>query len=390
MNSDKLSKYMIIFLKELQKFDYDLSVNDPVWKVLFKDLYSKWRCIHVVLYQESFYITDIEGESGVLEVKSSESINMIVSRFQSHPKPVYEDEYMLGVWENLISSAHKWLRYVKKDWIRANKQVQNEYPLNYRYGIVPNCLARESLPNIYRLDNDLGKKRTRILIRLIEDGFFDKDENTTVSSMTADRYFEYCKIAYVAGARKTDNVDKSLTGRELYKRFADGRHEGLLDISPDSEQEFADWIDGKHPKKSTGGHPWEIKRGGNTTHIDLAVSRPSSGKERFIVQLRGESLGRMLETMKMLLAIYDAGLPITIANPESVRSRFLGQDNIGIIPKYDNLHRANQHFHPTENVFDVIHYSDLGRNKRRLAPFIKWEVLPILKPNKLYQSGIIS
>ncbi len=60
----------------------------------------------------------------------------------------------------------------------------------------------------------------------------------------------------------------------MYARYADGRHDGLLDINPASEQEFADWIDGTHPERGMGGHPWEIKRGGNTTHIDLIVSRP--------------------------------------------------------------------------------------------------------------------
>jgi hypothetical protein len=100
-------------------------------------------------------------------------------------------------------------------------------------------------------------------------------ENTEVSSMTAADYFQYCRIAYIAGKRKDETVDESLSGREMYCRYADGRHEGILDIDPASKQEFADRIDGTHPKRGAGGHPWEIKRGGNTTHIDLAVSRPS-------------------------------------------------------------------------------------------------------------------
>jgi hypothetical protein len=46
----------------------------------------------------------------------------------------------------------------------------------------------------------------------------------------------------------------------MYRLYADGRHEGLLDIDEDAKQEFSDWIDGKHPKRTSGGHPWEIKR----------------------------------------------------------------------------------------------------------------------------------
>jgi hypothetical protein len=285
------------------------------------------------------------------------------------------------VWEPLIASARKWLRVARKDWIKANQRIQAEYPLRYRYGVVPNALIRASLPDVYCLDKELGKDKTWKVVRLIEDGFFLKAENTEVSSLTVDEYFGYCRIAYMAGTRKEEVVDESLSGREMYKRYADGRHEGLLDIDPASEQEFADWIDGRHPKRGRGGHPWEIKRGGNTTHIDLTVSRPSPYRqEGFKIELRGESTGRMVETMRMFLAIHEAKLPIGIADPEGVRKRLLAQDNIGIIPSYASMHRANQHFRQDEDVFDVMHYDDLGRFKRRITPFITWEPLPVLKP----------
>ncbi|MCK5404557.1 MAG: hypothetical protein KAI75_04975, partial [Desulfobulbaceae bacterium] len=149
-----------------------------------------------------------------------------------------------------------------------------------------------------------------------------------------------------------------------------------------SEQEFGDWVDGKHTLRRGGGHPFEIKRGGNTTHIDLSVTRPyHSHKEGFKVELRGESIGRMVETIKMFLALKKSNLPITIANPENIRKRLLAQDNIGIVPSYTFLHRANQHFREDQDVFDVLHYDDLGRYKRRITPFITWDPLPVIKPN---------
>jgi hypothetical protein len=167
----------------------------------------------------------------------------------------------------------------------------------------------------------------------------------------------------------------------MYVLYADGRHEGLLEIKGDSEKEFADWIDGRHPKRTGGGHPWEIKRGGNTTHIDLSVYRPSlHSKDGFKIELRGPSIGRLKETIQMFLAIHDASLPIAITDPEAIRKRLLGQDNIGIVPAYDSLHRANQRFREDQCVHDVLRYDDLGRNKRRIAPFITLEPLPLLKP----------
>ena len=131
----------------------------------------------------------------------------------------------------------------------------------------------------------------------------------------------------------------------MYAHYADGRHEGLLDIDPKSAREFADWIDGTHPKRGRGGHPWEIKRGGNTTHINLAVARPAlHRKEGFKVELQGESIGRVDETIRMFLAIHEAKLAVSIANPEGLRKRLLAQDHIGIVTVLRSLHRANQHF----------------------------------------------
>ncbi len=371
------------FLRELGRFDYTLTGTDHVWNILFKNQEEKWNYIIISKYQNTFYISHINGDCGTLEVEPEKSIKVIDSGSFTNYRSFYADELLMEMWAHIIVSARKWVKFVGKNWIKVNKQIQGEYPLNYRYGVVPNSLIQESLPGIYRLDKELGKVETKKLIHLIEDGFCTKRENIEVKSMTATKYFEYCKIAYNAALNSSTKADKSLSGEEMYKRYADGRHEGLLDIDPGSEQEFADWIDGKHPKKSGGGHPWEIMRGGNTTHIDLSVRRPSYYQyDGFVVELRGESFGRMVETMKMLLAIYDASLPITIANPESVRKRLLGQDNIGIIPKYSHLHRANQHFGLGKDVYDVMYYDDLGRYKRRITPFIQWEALPLLRLRK--------
>jgi hypothetical protein len=95
--------------------------------------------------------------------------------------------------------------------------------------------------------------------------------------------------------------------------------------------------------------------------------------------VRGESISRLEEAVRIFLAIHHASLPLSIANPEGIRKRLLGQDNIGIIPCYDSLHRANQHYREDQCVFDVLHYADLGRFKRRILPYINWEPLPVLK-----------
>ena len=362
------------FFKELSCFEYGLSGPDRQWNVIFPDDRTRWNYLHINQYQETFYVSLVNGDA-VIAVGPGDKVEGTDSFGQ--PRGYIENE---PLWEHVLIYAKKWLKRVKKEWIRSNRIVQEEYPLEYRCGIVPHTLVRESLKDFYRLDFELGKQRTAKLVKLIESGWFRKDTNLIRESMTADDYFEYCRIAYIAAERTEDTVDKTLAGRDMYKRFADGRHEGILDIDSSSPKEFADWIDHKHPKRGMGGHPWEIKRGGNTTHIDLYVMRPQYRDKGFIVELRGEHLCRMNETLRMLVAIHESGLPISIVDPDNVRKRLLAQDNIGIIPSYWNHHRANQHFDRKQCVYDTLHYNDLGRYKRRITPFITWEPLPVLKP----------
>jgi hypothetical protein len=376
----KIDNLISEFIIEMGGFAYEMSSLDRVWKLLFPDAEGRWHYLQVIKFKQTYYITDVDGAGGGLEFEPRKAVR--VSDYSGIGRFRCESTEKPGVaWESMITAAHRWLGTVRRDWIKANKRVIAEYPLSRRYGLVSSALVRTSLPETYRLDKELGRRKTKKLVDLVENGFFMQAVNTEVPSMTTADYFRYCRIAYLAGQQKGETLDESLTGREMYARYADGRHSGLLDIDADSSQEFADWIDGVHPKYCCGGHPWEIKRGGNTTHINLSVSRPSLyQKEGFKIELRGESLGRMVETMRMLLAIHDAKLPISIANPEGVRQRLLAQDNIGIVPCYASLHRANQRFPQEKHVFDVTYYAELGRYKRRIAPFISWEPLPILKP----------
>ena len=82
------------------------------------------------------------------------------------------------------------------------------------------------------------------------------------------------------------------------------------------------------------------------------------------------------------VTVFDDFEAITIDDPEGIRKRLLAQDNIGIVPGFYSLHRANQHFSEEDDVFDVLYFDDLGRYKARIKPFITWEPLPVLKPKK--------
>lgn len=370
------------FLKELKNFQCEFSFSDRIWRITFFDEKNRWHQFHIQEYNKTFYISLIDGEAPILEVQVGKKVEANDSHrsFGGHASRFdYTD--ISKQWGPLISSARVWLKRVQQDWIKMNALVIAKYPINRRKGVVPHSIVRASLSDIFRLDRELGKRNTAKFIKIHENGYFRDEKKIERSSMTVKIFFDYCKVAYIAAQRKDDYIDEKLSGLEMYKRYADGRHEGLLDIDIHSEEEFAAWLDGTHPKRDRGGHPWEIKRGGNTTHIDLYVSRPRfREKEGFIVTVNAHAISRLTEAIRMFLSLYDAGMPITIGAPEDIMKRLLAQDNIGIVPCYDSLHRANQEYSEDQNVHDVMYYDDFGRYKRRVKPFITWEPLPVLIP----------
>ncbi len=110
----------------------------------------------------------------------------------------------------------------------------------------------------------------------------------------------------------------------------------------------------------------------------------------YITAVAGNSGGLEVEPKKVV-GIENHDHSVTTWDPliSSARKWLLAQDNIGIIPSYAYLHRANQHFSEDSDVFDVMYYDDLGRFKRRIGPFISWEPLPVEWKKLICNSRVI-
>ena len=294
-----------------------------------------------------------------------------------------------------VDDVIAWLNEVARDPVRANTCLAREFPLDERMGIVPRFVAERYIPDFYSIGKELGKSKSAQFVKIFDSGYFCRKENAQVEDMTANKFFEYCRIAYIASEEKEGRIDRGLGGREMYERYSDGRYGALLDIDPDSTEEFLRWLDGKVPCDRHGGdHPWEIKRGGNTTHIDLYVHRAreygwyadeedrkkAESSTKVFVGLNGHHIGRIVETVKMFLALRKAGLPIWIDDAESVRNRILALDNVGIIPDSSSLHRGWQEYPPDFHIADVMHFAEFGRMRRFALPFVAWKPLPVLLP----------
>lgn len=123
-------------IAELKQFDYSIESVNQIWDVIFPHQtgrHAVYNYMRVTKYQDTFYIGHIDGNLCSLEVRVNTCVHAVPSFGSSreHGGPVRG-------WDGLISSARNWLKIVKKDWIKANKQVWLSYPFNRRYGIVSN------------------------------------------------------------------------------------------------------------------------------------------------------------------------------------------------------------------------------------------------------------
>jgi hypothetical protein len=138
-------------------------------------------------------------------------------------------------------------------------------------------------------------------------------------------FYRFCEIGYDANGYFSDKKEK-LTPKEKYLAMADGRDCKLRNIDENSVEEFLKWHEhGSH----CGGHPWEICRGGNSTHISLYLHRDKLG---WLLRLAGSSSARVVETVKMALALYKNGIPFTLDQAEEIFRMITGIDFIGIVP----------------------------------------------------------
>lgn len=143
--------------------------------------------------------------------------------------------------------------------------------------------------------------------------------------MTAGRFYEYCAIGYKAN--QYENLE-GLTAKEQYYKKADGRDEGLAELNIDSAEEFEAWY---HDRHRGGGHPWEVCRGGNSTHIDLYVRHNEHG---FFLYVRGKAWTRSIEAIKFYNALRAEGVAVYLHDAKGITDRLLGRDRLGIVPEH--------------------------------------------------------
>ena len=191
---------------------------------------------------------------------------------------------------------------------------------------------------------DITPEEVSEFIRIASQQQGNYPDNTTTGgrpSFTAREFFRLCALGYAANHYEGTDLPPV----EQYKLHADGRDDGLTEIDPDSTEAFDDWLD------IFGiGHPWEVCRGGNSTHVDCGVYKNDNG---FFLFVAGSSEGRTVEAVKFYLAIHHAGYPVYIDDVKQLIERFQETEKIGIVPNGVFPRYCSTRF-PGENVIDFM------------------------------------
>ena len=190
-------------------------------------------------------------------------------------------------------------------------------------------------------------------------------ENTDrIIMMTANDFYYYCSLGYKENNYK--GYDKS--AKEQYYLHADGRDNGLSEIDADSPEEFEQWFfdDTKH-----GGHPWEVCRGGNSTHISLFVRKDEFG---YLLILDGNAWNRTIETVKFYLALVRNNIPVYLNDAELLADRLTEKEKIGIVPQGVIPKYCDSYF-PNENIIDFINLPYDKDDTEKMLPYCSWYLI---------------
>lgn len=258
--------------------------------------------------------------------------------------PGYNAYNNLTEW--LLSRISSEMENLKKDVNAWNDYMNHNLSYNKRVGKIKRRdfwdIADE---DTWRLDVNLGAEnieKLKLILKQISD-----DNQPGLDEMTANRFYAMCEMAYDAN-NYFKNERGQLTPKEKYVRMADGRDAGLRDIDGNSPKAFKDWY---HSGQTMGAHPWEICRGGNSTHISLYVS-DYSGKWK--IRLAGSSIVRVEETVRMALALNRNNISFQLSNSKEIYNMVTGNDYIGIVPDYVTPRYCNSFFPPEDNIIDFM------------------------------------
>jgi len=297
---------------------------------------TKWYKLSTATYKDElfFYINS----------------NLLCSFSTKDPMDKDESDWTMEVCDildGLLERVNNETERLERDPGDWNAYLKKNLPYHLRLGKIKrfdywNILGTDAM----RFDKMVGKTGIRKLKRYMDESDLP-GYNMILPGMTANDFFRYCEIGYEANGYFTGER-RNLSAREKYTAMADGRDSGLREIPGDCEQAFRDWY---HGSGWSIGHPWEICRGGNSTHISLYVTPKDNGWK---LTLAGSSAARVVETVKIAISLHEHAIPFEVRDKRDIMNMILGTDMIGIVPEFITPRYCHSLFLKEDHIRDFM------------------------------------
>jgi len=335
---------------------------EQLWKDYYPDK-TKWYGFQTAKYEGTFYFY-INGKL-LFSIKDDET------PVDKNNDP---DEFFDGFVEWLEKRVLSEMSKLRQESHTYNSYIQQNLSWSKRYGRIKRKDYWEILgDNAIRPDKKLGEKIISKLEVLVSD--MKNKDMKLLPEMTANNFFRICEICYDANDY-FKNSKETFTPQQKYLKMADGRDAGLRNIEGESPQAFKEWY---HNGERMGAHPWEICRGGNSTHISLFVSEVDN---EWGIWLAGSSIARVEETVKMAVALHENNISFKLSDADEIVRMVTGNDFIGIVPDTVFPRYCHSLFPKEDNIIDFMNLGPDIDIIPELIQKIYWYPLEEIIPEK--------
>ena len=307
-------------------------------------------------------------------------------------KTWYKEEPAIKLCSALLPAARKSMEMLRAG--TYNDYVDAHLPYEHRTGVILRSDEWKAYPEMHARVWEGMDEHTFSRFKSCSElnDADDADHIGRLTLFTANDFFRACAIGYRACGYDLEGLSPA----ESYLRYADGRDESLtgtghgLNAGPGIDFDDASaWDTWYFDRQRGGGHPWEIIRGGNSTHVDLFVCHDEhhlgylfrSGQitedeynkrqenAGYYFEICGKHRGE--ESIKFFVSLREAGLPVVLRDASEIMARYEGTDFIGIVP-HRTIPKYCESMFPEKygNVIDFMHvYSD---EYDVLKQYIEW------------------
>lgn len=296
--------------------------------------------------QFSFYLP-LQREGGVIAVPVDiVNVNInhkkIIMRMKNSAFHIYEGEQQSSEHlTSVLAEIHDFVPHLQQDPSLIEKLV----PYDQRTGRIKGKYVLKDIMSAGEKERILTRYQNHVA------------KNLKVERVSLDDYLETAAIGYKAAF---EEKSEGLSSLEMYRRWADGRHGGMLDIKDaSSKQEFMEWYEGSDWE---GSHPFEIVFS-PINHGIMLIPPPTYYNPSFQYILSVHDKWFIKKQVQMVSALIDNNVAFEAPGLKRDLDHLCGESYLSV--NYPGM--------------GSFFYHDSEEEKQKYFPHITWDPLKIPK-----------